>query len=117
LLDLAKFLEQRDRNEYGDLFEEDTPAETSAPDDAADDFSVEEIKDLIAKDDLGKAIDMARQLMKRVNPELENDIILLESRYNQNRRESLKGIISQENDQLSRNRIRVSLLGLLSDMS
>lgn len=117
LLDLAKFLEQRDRKEYEDLFEEkeDTPSESGAPNDDYG-FTVEEVKNLIAKDDLQQAIAVAKQLLKKVNPELENDIILLESRYNQNRKESMKGVLSREQDLLSQNRIRVNLLDLLSDM-
>ncbi len=117
LLDLAKFLEQRDRREYDDLFakEEDSASESSAPDDEPG-FSVDDIRQMVAKDELQKAIDMTRTMLKKVNPELENDIILLESRYNRTKNESRKGIISNQDEQLSLNRIRYNLLDMLSDM-
>ena len=119
LLDLAKFLEQRDQKEYDDLLseEEGTPADSSPPDDFFNiDALIQEIKDALEAFEYEKAFRLAHKLTSSVNPELENDLKLLEGRYNQIGGEVERNYISVEEAGVSLNRVVSDFLDLLDKL-
>jgi len=74
--------------------------------------NMEDIREYIANNQLGKALEMLKELVKD-DRELLNNVILLTARYKQLERETLSGIISKADENLQRNKITHSLLSYI----
>jgi len=75
---------------------------------------LQEISKSIAKDELGKAIKKLSNLLKD-NPLLD-EIVQQSGRYNSLKRQIRLGILENEKIEISKNKIRLALLEMLSEL-
>lgn len=76
---------------------------------------IEDIRQLISKSKVKVALEELLQLSKGMDTDIQNQVILLTSRWNRIRQETLMGTISQEQASIQQNRILMGMLGLLED--
>ena len=75
-----------------------------------------DIKELIAKGEIEKAITLTKEKLKEKKTEFYNEAILLSSRYKEVTYKERIGIISQENSSLIRNQINHGLLVMIDEL-
>lgn len=116
LHDLAKFLEQRDVSEYGDLVGEglDKTAETSYEERLAMLDHIKYIREMIAEGDLQGAFDSTRELLEKTDQiRFDTDLVLLWNRYQRTQSQSKKGVIDEKSEISAINRYSNALLEFL----
>lgn len=74
-----------------------------------------EVRQLIARAQIDKALELLIEKSVYLDAELQNQIVLLSGRYKRLTKDELRGTISNENAQTSRARINHALLSLLSE--
>ncbi len=76
----------------------------------------QEIADLVAADELAKALDKSIAFLGEKDPDLKNDLIGTKSRLSRLTRQVDKGIISTADAQLENNKIHEAILQLLKEL-
>ena len=75
-----------------------------------------DLRKAISKDKIKTVIDQMLELSESLDGDLYNNVVLISSRYNGNKRNVNMGIVSTEESGLQQARIRTSLLSLIDEM-
>lgn len=77
---------------------------------------LESIRQLIAHDQLKRALDDSSALLERLDSEQRAEVIALRARTEQAQRQTRRGLISSEQEAVEKNRIRFALLSILDEL-
>ncbi|MEL6254282.1 MAG: hypothetical protein AAFR87_19900, partial [Bacteroidota bacterium] len=115
LHDLAKFLEQRDISEYGDLIGEgEEVVESSREEKLAVRDQIKYIREMIDDGDLQGAFDLTLYLIEKTDQiRFDTDLVLLWNRYQRSQSQSKKGVIDEKAEIRAINRYKNALLDFL----